>query len=151
MFVQDSNGEYSRYESWYSDDGAIWRQANASLPFSVSSSHSLTSYAGRMWIVDGSAGVWSSADGTIWDRKGEIPPGVSWKDPVVLVYDDKLWAIGGDRSEWRDDAWSSSDGITWTRAGDSIATLAMHGMGREHRYGYSVSVMCGPQRVSVSQ
>jgi len=116
--VDGSENEYN-LASWYSNDGAIWYQANESLPFVMGSRHSLASYNDRMWIFTGNNEVWSSADGIIWDHTGDFPSGYHRKEPIVLVYDNKLWAIGGDETEWLDDAWYSTDGVAWSRAGDS--------------------------------
>ncbi|MFA4929192.1 MAG: kelch repeat-containing protein [Patulibacter sp.] len=143
--VNGSENEYN-LASWYSADGSIWHEANESLPFVMGARHSLASYNGRMWIFTWNNEVWSSADGIIWEHTGNFPtPSVSYrKEPIVLVYDNKLWAIGGDESEWLDDAWFSTDGVSWTRAGDSTEMPAVDNLAREHRHGDSVSVMCGP-------
>ncbi|MFA6332337.1 MAG: kelch repeat-containing protein [Methanoregula sp.] len=141
VFIQEN--ETMRYEFWSTADGRTWQQVNASLPFSISSPHALTSYGGRMWIIE-SEGIWNSEDGMIWDPVGELPSATDWRDPVVLVYDDKIWAIGGNRSEWQDDAWFSTDGVTWTRAGDSTDMLSVADIVREDRHGDFISAMCGP-------
>jgi hypothetical protein len=58
------------------------------------------------------------ADGSHWSEVGSnsLPVGVMWH--TSLVYNGKMWVLGGyDGSGDRDEVYSSSDGITWTEVG----------------------------------
>lgn len=56
--------------------------------------------------------VWSSSDGKNWDLVTENPGFIGRVSPGIVVFQDRLWVIGGTGF---DDVWSSSDGSNWTR------------------------------------
>ena len=45
--------------------------------------------------------------------------------PSTVVFQDKLWVIGGYHSGWKNDAWSSVDGSNWIQ--ESSSGLAFRG------------------------
>ena len=90
----------------------------------------------RIWVLGGYHGssrlndVWSSTDGEIWTES--TPPGSAEKDTdggdgaaanwwtartghTSVVFDSKIWVMGGTDGSARNDVWSSADGETWTQ------------------------------------
>jgi hypothetical protein len=72
----------------------------------------------KMWLTGGSTSgavrdVWYSTNGSVWTQGAQ--PGWSAKRyHKMLVYDNKMWVIGG----WDNqrDVWYTTNGSTWTRA-----------------------------------
>jgi len=91
------------YDVWYSTNGTNWVQSTASAEPRLS--HSAAVYEGEMWVLGNSVvssgltyRVSSSLDGTTWIGSGDSPPGVPWSsrsEHTSVVYDGKLWVIGG--------------------------------------------------------
>ena len=94
-------------------------------------------YDDKIWVMggyDNSTGsrsyyndVWSSQDGLNWtkvkDNNDKFRP--SWSKRYMflsLVYDDKIWVMGGikERTDYND-VWSSQDGLNWTEVKDDNA------------------------------
>ena len=40
--------------------------------------------------------------------------------PSTVVFQDKLWVIGGYHSGWKNDAWSSVDGSNWIQESSQV-------------------------------
>jgi len=115
---------------WSSADGRRWTQETAAAPWCGRMiHHSPLALDGRMWLLGGGAlgsdyhpfvawnDVWSSADGRHWEQVLEHAP---WQPRIwgsAAVYRDRLWLLGGFRSEptWENlgDAWYSADGRDW--------------------------------------
>jgi hypothetical protein len=113
-----------------------WTLVKKTAAFSPRDGAGGVAYAGKMWILggwsDNPAGgpghvgyndVWNSTDGLTWTRVRPNTPG----DPKVwegrhcggyLVFDDKMWIVGGDPllKHYQGDVWSSTDGANWTQA-----------------------------------
>jgi hypothetical protein len=116
---------------WSSNDGVHWTLEVENAPWSPRTLHNTPLVLdGKMWIIGGAAtgdyypfrtytDVWSSPDGRNWTRvTDEAPwPGRTWGSTVV--YKDRLWLLGGFRSEptWENlgDVWYSTDGADWRR------------------------------------
>jgi N-acetylneuraminic acid mutarotase len=117
---------------WCSLDGASWTCITDSAAFSPRIYHCCVTFNNKIWVIGGltrvaqSSGiitspandVWSSADGVTWEQAvGNVsfPPRCYHSS---LVYEDKLWVIGGRDSLYQpmNDVWYSSDGATWTKA-----------------------------------
>jgi len=67
---------------------------------------------------DGTVGkndVWSSTDGANWEQAPAAGWSARW-DHTSLVFDNKMWVIGGlgAGQGFHNDVWSSTDGVTWT-------------------------------------
>jgi hypothetical protein len=124
-------GKYKN-DVWSSPDGVSWTCVTDSAAFSPRIYHCCVAFKNKMWVIGGltrislSAGIitshsndlWSSADGTTWEKATEntlFPPRCYHSS---LVYDDKLWVIGGRDSLYNpmNDVWYSSDGAAWTKA-----------------------------------
>ncbi len=128
---------------WTSSDGANWTQVKPASGFGSSWTTVPTPkwsprgvicgavvFNGQMWLIGGGIygspstpevlynDVWSSADGLTWHRVLDHAP---WDPRIyhdVIVYDGRMWVIGGHRGAGEGniaDAWSSADGVHWTQ------------------------------------
>jgi hypothetical protein len=129
-------------EVWSSADGAAWtlerpntfldRTFDAARDWEGRHTAGYVVYKGRMWIVGGDVNqghyhfdVWNSADGKQWTYVNKGRP-VPWGPRALhhtLVFDDKIWVLGGQtmpsfaraREVFYRDAWHTSDGVNWRR------------------------------------
>jgi hypothetical protein len=123
MWVIGGNDGALKNDVWSSSDGAVWSQATASAAFTGRSGHSATVFdpgtGARIWVIGGNDGafqndVWSSLDGANWSPV-TVASFAGRAGHVCLVYDSKLWLIGGfDGTNALNDVWSSPDGANWT-------------------------------------
>ncbi len=125
-------GEYGIhriYENdvWYSTDGINWTQATANAPWSGRWDHTSLVYDNKIWVIGGGIirelstynrnDAWYSTDGTNWIQATEAADWPKRSNHTSLVYDNKMWVIGGwDEITFRNDVWYSTDGINWTQA-----------------------------------
>ena len=94
--------------------------------FSPRTSHQVVVHNNRLWVIGGRAfvdgalvrynDVWWSQDGVNWEATDNSTRRFSAREGhQVVVYDGKLWVIGGwDGSNRKNDVWWSQDGVTWT-------------------------------------
>ena len=54
---------------------------------------------------------WSITENSEWSKR--------WR-PSTVVFQDKLWVIGGYHSGWKNDAWSSVDGSNWIQESSQV-------------------------------
>jgi hypothetical protein len=74
-----------------------------------------------MWIIGGLSrashcnDVWSSVDGVTWEVVSDSAPFPQRCSHSCVVYDSKLWIIGGRDNGYNalNDVWSSVDGAEW--------------------------------------
>ena len=111
-----------------------WRKVieNGAAPFLKTDGHSLVVFKNKMWLLSGWLGkydndkatytsdgvknywtsqIWCTSDGIHWESKGNAP----WSGRHgfgCVVYDDKLWVIGGDQNT---DVWNTEDGVHWNK------------------------------------
>jgi len=118
----------SRADVW-SYDGQNWSQATANAGFPGRDWHTATVFKGQIFVIGGInrstacsasylADVWASPDGINWTKTADgVFPARAGHN--TLVYDDKLWVIGG-TNNWplatQSDVWFSSDGTSWCPA-----------------------------------
>ena len=135
---------------WSSTDGETWTQVDAAAEWKARSGHTSVVFDSKIWIMGGKRGsdsvtlyndVWSSTDGANWTES--TPPsnaskktagaGKNWWGARTLhtsvVFDSKIWVMGGYDGNYRNDVWSSTDGKTWTQV-DAAAEW-------EVRYGHT--------------
>lgn len=115
---------------WSSSDGIHWQLESAAAQWSPRQiHHSLLEMDGRLWLLGGAIttteyypfgalnDVWSSADGVHWEKVLDHAPWPSRIWGSAAVYRDRLWIMGGFRSEpvWENfgDTWYSADGVNW--------------------------------------
>jgi hypothetical protein len=135
-------------EVWRSADGASWTlvKPNTFLDESFDPQSDWEGrhtagyvvYRGRMWLVGGDVNqghyqsdVWSSADGKTWTHVNKLHP-VPWGPRALhytLVFDDKIWVMGGQNmphfatdekyqqtdgsTRFYRDIWNTTDGVHW--------------------------------------
>jgi hypothetical protein len=132
-----------RNDVWSSDDGKTWKQLVAKAAWQARRGHGLVVFRKKLWVVGGalSSGrsdqtptrflndVWSSEDGIHWRQEiGEAPWGPR-DNHTTLVYDDKIWVMGGGMRGKYTDVWSSVDGIDWSLVTDRAPWGERHGSG----------------------
>jgi hypothetical protein len=88
------------------------------------------SFNGKLWLLGGwneayvpqtCSEVWCSVDGVNWTWVTTAP----WErrhDAGWVVYENKMWVVGGDRNtgNYENDVWSSADGLNWELVTDSV-------------------------------
>lgn len=112
-----------------------WEQITMTGPFAARDGAGLLALNGKLWLLGGwnpgdkvnfpkicNSEVWSSSDGLNWT---EVNPEAPWEGRHTagwVVYQDKLWVIGGDCNQhhYQNDVWNSSDGVTWTKVCDNV-------------------------------
>ena len=97
--------------------------ANAS--FSGRYDHTCTSFNGKLFLIGGDKRpnkdeIWISEDGINWSQTPTSDRFEPRKEHQVVVFEDKLWVIGGEvEDNAKNDIWNSADGITWNKVTSS--------------------------------
>ena len=79
-----------------------------------------------MWVIGGSVGatyhndVWHSTDGATWTQATANAAWSARSGHSSVVYDNKMWVMGGYDGGSNNDVWYSSDGVNWTEATDPV-------------------------------
>jgi len=127
-----------RNDVWSSPDGKEWKQAVSKAEWSARRGHGVVVFKDKLWILGGalSSGrpnetpteflndVWSSSDGVNWTPVTVNAPWSAKDGHTSLVFDNKIWIIGGKR-----DVWSSTDGKNWTPVTDKAEWSERTGSG----------------------
>lgn len=139
------DGNAATASVWNSQDGLVWTRVAEKAPWSARSGAKLVVFRDRLVLLGGGVidgpqtnDVWSSSDGITWAREtAEIARERPMGQP--LVYDNKLWLVGANRSgtfgsgmvvsddakTWRrqDAPWSPRGGVAvWTNGADLFVT-----------------------------
>lgn len=123
----DSGNQQNR-EVWSYDDSAGWQEINSTAAFPSRFGHQMVTFKNEMWVMGGHSGVsslddnWSSADGEVWALKSGqgstnpfVPAYGDRRYHQAVVYDNKLWVIGGELGNTvKNDVWSFDNGVNWT-------------------------------------
>ncbi len=153
--ARDAVGNETGYSGWsyeYTYDSQStthWTQATGSAPWSNCSGNSSIVYDGKIWVIGGTkretldfgftsvsfsvgqSDVWCSPDGKNWIQVTDSAPWGPRQNHTSVVYDDKMWVIGGyahwvkrTTNSWTPcyktyrDIWCSSDGVNWSQVTD---------------------------------
>ena len=127
-----SGGEISTYSDvWNSTDGVNWDQVTDKAAWSARSAASAVVFDGRIWIMGGMGApegtahlndVWYSSDGLDWEQATDYASWVSRAMHTSVVFDDRIWVLGGgiyDERYFKNsaidhrDVWYSTDGSRW--------------------------------------
>ncbi len=148
-------------------DGSQWESATNSAAWTARAHHTSIVYDNKMWVIGGcapsndcfsggnlSGDAWYSSDGINWTQATASAPWTARYNHTSLVYDNKMWVIGGDDAlggvgNYKSDVWYSTDGTNWTQA---TANAAWSGR-RGHTsivYGNKMWVMGGRDNGSCS-
>jgi len=115
-----------RKDVWSSSDGINWTMATDDAAFGPRSLHTSVVFKNKMWLMGGSSypgsaasskrDVWNSEDGITWTLVTDTAGWSIRAWPDAVVFDDKIWIMGGNADAGRmNDVWSSSDGANWTQ------------------------------------
>lgn len=73
-------------------------------------------FKGKIWVIDGqmkSSQIWCSEDGKEWHLVAKGPQSLGRRNSAILLFDDKLWVIGGWGTKPNEYIWCSVDGVHW--------------------------------------
>ncbi|MEM8499730.1 MAG: hypothetical protein AAF542_17030 [Pseudomonadota bacterium] len=117
----------SRYQSdvWSSNDGVAWRQETADSGIPARANYQAIVFSDRIWLIGGVSNsltntghlsdIWSSEDGINWTQEAANSDFVGRQGHQLLVFNGRLWLIGGLGSEGLlSDVWSTANGIEWS-------------------------------------
>lgn len=114
----DPPGDYAS-DVWSSSNGINWGRLTSTAGFGPRLYHSSVAFDGKIWVINGlrqsgpfvagllDGEIWSSLDGVSWTLERSLPfPGRFHHSSIV--YDNKIWVIGGrDNEGARNDVWFS--------------------------------------------
>lgn len=108
---------------WSSEDGINWNLIELNPPdFTDQKDLNVLLHKDEIWLftyssIDERAWLWTSKDGKNWKKKsGSIYFGnVDVEDAYLVVFDNQLFVVGGNREISVDDKdnWSSEEGLSW--------------------------------------
>ncbi|MEO6304238.1 MAG: LamG-like jellyroll fold domain-containing protein, partial [Bacteroidia bacterium] len=134
MWVIGGDGVQGHFQKdiWNSNDGINWTKICDSVPWGKRMTHMTCSFDNKIWVMGGQQiigwgnyldaeynDVWNSTDGINWNL---VTDSAAWNPrgqiSNVLVFDNKMWIIGGGTYNWDrkyyNDVWNSTDGVNWT-------------------------------------
>jgi len=119
---------------WYSSNGVTWTQATGAAAFSPRYGHTSVVFDNKMWVIGGGGApgvntdyrndVWYSSDGVMWTQATGAAAFSARIYHTSVVFDNKMWVIGGNDDARKNDVWYSSNGVTWTQATGAAAFSA---------------------------
>ena len=125
--VQDD--EYSELSDvWSSADGVNWELVTSDADFEARNGHTLTSFAGALWLIGGTSNdqspaiccgfedVWKSTNGSDWVKVTDNASFDLRASHTTLAVGRTLVVIGGDIKNGNWQIWYSLDGATWNKA-----------------------------------
>ena len=132
-----------RNDVWVSSDGKEWKQVVKQAAWSARRGHGVVVFKDKLWILGGSLSsgrrdqipteslndVWSSVDGVNWKQETANAPWSARDSHTTLVFDNKIWVIGGGFRGAYSDVWSSGDGRNWTQVAEKAEWGERHGSG----------------------
>lgn len=127
----DSAGETGNEFIWYNDiwssaDGKSWTRETEHASFSARANHQVVEYNGDLYLIGGREGigtdgalsfkgdVWKSADGVLWQQMTTAAPFTGGETGKAIVFNNKMWMIGGNAFGGNTSIWSSTNGRDWT-------------------------------------
>ncbi len=125
-----------RNDVWSSSDGKTWTKETASAGWSARNGHASVVFNNKIWVIGGYDGdllsnrkndVWSSSDGKTWTKETASAGWSTREYHTSVVFNNKIWVIGGYDPSRKNDVWSSSDGKTWTKETSSAGWSARNG------------------------
>ncbi len=130
MWVMGGENDSREYisDAWSSTDGENWTQESSIPGWSPRLDHSAVVFDDKMWIISGdhygSTEIWSSANGISWtavvsDLDDDEGDWYNRSGHTSVVFDNKMWIIGGYGMGEYDEVWASPDGVNWDRVMDS--------------------------------
>ena len=130
-------------EVWISENGTNWR-SQPKTDWGERYGMQFAFFRGKLWMLGGMRAwddfrndVWSSENGTEWKQVIVNAPWSKRRWHSVVVFDDRLWVIGGALSsglpdktptEFVNDVWCSADGIDWKLENESTSLVLESGL-----------------------
>ena len=111
---------------WYSSSGMKWTSATLSAPWRTRYGHTSAVFGGKIWVIGGGYldrqvgrirylnDVWYSSDGLRWTSATLSAPWSARQYATSVVFQGKMWVIGGWSDGLKNDVWCSSNGVNWT-------------------------------------
>ncbi len=143
--------ENTTNEVWSTSDGITWNNelVHNHTQFERRHAHNTVVWKDKLWIVGGdhhqgkyNHDVVSSADGVNWTVETDNPPWTERALMIVGVYNNKLWAAGGqslvgpeENLVFYNDVWNTDDGKNWTKILDNGEGSATRWNGRAMVHG----------------
>lgn len=122
----EENASTLENSSDFKNETTTWTEVTPSADFSGRRNHASVVFDNKLWVIGGSDWstndddqdeVWYSSDGITWTQATDSADFGQIIGHTSVVFDNKLWVIGGYADSDRTNAvWYSSDGITWTQA-----------------------------------
>ncbi len=130
--ISSSGTSQAFKDVWSSGDGINWTQIQAAAQWGNRTKQQAVYFNNKLWVIGGKDhpqqgynyknDVWSSVDGVTWTQVTANAPWSARGDHSVVVYQNKLWVMGGYNTNnqptitatYYNDVWSSPDGINWT-------------------------------------
>ncbi|MBZ0137436.1 MAG: putative Ig domain-containing protein [Planctomycetes bacterium] len=135
---------FLRRDIWSSSDGANWQFETDKTGWSPRFSLNAISFNGKLWVVGGgnsdytaepdsvwfqeSAEVWSSVDGADWTLE-VVAPFSPRLGHATVVFNGRMWVIGGGSDLGNRDVWSTADGVNWIQNTAMAQWSAREGLG----------------------
>ena len=120
-------GRYKKNDVWSSDNGINWTKATENAAWSERNGHSSVVFDGKIWVLGGNEStgvsnnlggrkndVWYSTDGINWDSATTAAAWSKRQKHSSVVFDGKIWVLGGSDSYANNNVWYSSNGADWS-------------------------------------
>lgn len=121
-FVPDHEYDEWYNDAWSSEDGINWKNESTNLSWQgravynriVNFNNCLYLFGGDLYQSKTYNDVWKSEDGTNWTKISYHSPWKQAQFSDVIVYDQKIWVIGGSYGMKNiNEIWFSQNGISW--------------------------------------
>lgn len=132
----DTSDNYQN-DLWYSVEGIYWIQGIDSAPWLPRMGHTSVVFDNSIWVLGGCGyynhyfvrfrDVWYSTNGMDWISAAPTAEWTARNGHSSVVFDNKLWVIGGYDESSKNDVWYSTDGLNWTCATDSAEWQPRYG------------------------
>ncbi len=119
----NDNGNVRKNDVWSSSDGKNWTKETGLAEWPARNVHTSIVFGGKIWVMGGYDGsyrndVWAFGPPSKYTWK-QVKPNDNngWSKRSgqrSIIFDKKIWVIGGSDGSDRNDVWSSSDGVNWT-------------------------------------
>nr|WP_321412223.1 kelch repeat-containing protein [uncultured Allomuricauda sp.] len=116
---------------WASNNGVDWENINSTPPFEARSEHSALVFKDKIWIIAGRGSgnsddidrndVWNTENGVEWTEVSSSADFSKRFGQGAVVFQNKMWIVGGFDGEYLNDVWSSEDGKNWNQITASTA------------------------------
>ena len=128
-------GGSKKNDVYYSSDGSNWNTATTDAAWSRRSNHSSVVFDNKIWLLGGNESkgannnppggrkndVWYSTDGINWNTATTDAAWTTRHRHSSVVFDGKIWVLGGINNRRNNNVWYSSNGKNWTKSTENAA------------------------------